>query len=84
MIDLFDEPTEPPFERTGPELRRLRNTLLNDLFIGSLGSFLDTGRDSPDRRPSRVEARDTMGICQVSGSVQWTAANPARSGRKQR
>ena len=30
------------------------------------------------------EAHDTIDTCQVSGSVQRTAANPARSGRKQR
>jgi len=37
-------------------------------------------------RPGRVArpAHDRINTCQVSGSVQWTAANPARSGRKQR
>ena len=38
------------------------------------------------RSPVRVAARGhvTIEACQVSGFVQRTAANPARSGRKQR
>jgi len=34
------------------------------------------------RFAGRVHA--TISTCQVSGSVQWAAVNPARSGRKQR
>ena len=34
--------------------------------------------------PAFAGTRATINTCQVSGSVQWTAANPARSGRKQR
>src|SRR5271157_386111 len=34
--------------------------------------------------PVFAGTRVTINTCQVSGSVQWTAANPARSGRKQR
>ena len=65
----------------------LSNAIVNKHFAlrGCVLNYQTTERDMEILLEDvRKAARATINTCQVSGSVQRAAANPARSGRKQR